>query len=174
MKIILTGAESSGKSTLGKALAQYFQGKYIEEYARKYVENLARNYTYKDVLHIANVQKTELQKHYTEDKIFFDTGLIITKVWFQECFFQVPNFLKDTNYIRQDYLYLLCKPNLPWVKDGVRENAGKKRTYLYKKYLKALQDSKCNFKIIDKKGEARLKQAIAYIKGNQKNIENLY
>jgi len=41
-------------------------------------------------------------------------------------------------------LFLLCKPDLPWEADPLRENPDD-REELYQRYLKALQDMNANF-----------------------------
>ena len=54
--IVITGAESTGKSVLTKALANHFEVPFIPEIARGYVEKLNRKYNYRDVEQIAHEQ----------------------------------------------------------------------------------------------------------------------
>ena len=54
--IVITGAESTGKSTLTERLANHFNAPFIPETARQYVEKLNRKYTYSDVENIAKMQ----------------------------------------------------------------------------------------------------------------------
>ena len=49
LKIVVTGPESTGKSTLSEQLAKHYHTIFIPEYDRTYVENLKRPYTYEDV-----------------------------------------------------------------------------------------------------------------------------
>ena len=56
IKIIITGPECSGKSTLSKSLAEHFQSPLLHEYARVYISKLKRKYTQKDLLKIAKTQ----------------------------------------------------------------------------------------------------------------------
>ena len=55
-KIILTGPESSGKTTLCKALSQHFHLPFSKEYAREYLDGLNRDYNQDDLLKIAKGQ----------------------------------------------------------------------------------------------------------------------
>jgi len=158
-KIILTGPESVGKSTLGKQLAQHFSGKYIPEYAREYIANLGRDYNYEDVLHIAKTQHKQLSQKCEGVPLFFDTGLVITKVWFQEYFMEIPNFLHQKQNIAGEYFYLLCKPDIPWVKDEVRENGGEYRIELYNKYLTELKESGSKFAVVSGELHQRFENA---------------
>ncbi|MEA3443367.1 MAG: ATP-binding protein, partial [Bacteroidota bacterium] len=41
-KIVITGAESTGKTELAKGLAKYYNTVWIPELARSYIENLNR------------------------------------------------------------------------------------------------------------------------------------
>ena len=55
-KIVFTGPECSGKSTLSKAIAKKMQLPLVEEYARQYLNSLGRNYIYSDLAQIAKGQ----------------------------------------------------------------------------------------------------------------------
>lgn len=144
-KVGIVGPESTGKSTLAQCLARRHKGVYIPEYARTYVESLpcASAYTMADVEHIARHQVAQLQELETrqrEDKqvYFFDTELIITKIWFLEKYDVCPEFVERALRQYPMDMYLLCYPDLPWVYDPVRENPDKRR-YLYDLYEHEIQ-----------------------------------
>jgi nicotinamide riboside kinase len=135
--IVITGAESTGKSTLTEALAKYFKCPYIHEIAREYVEKLERDYNYNDVETIARMQVEQFRKiqNTNDPYIFIDTWLLNTKVWFEEVFAQTPDWLLSEIISIKADLYLVCDIDLPWVYDPVRENGGEKREFLQKKYI---------------------------------------
>ncbi len=161
MKIGILGAESTGKSTLGKQLAEHFDGIFVPEYAREYVEGLQRAYTYDDVCKIAEKQIEELQTDYDADYVFFDTELIITKVWFEDKYGRMPDWFADAlNSVKPDFC-LVCMPDLPFVYDPVRENPHR-REELTRVYIKELQNAGIPFAEIS--GSERLKSAIEAIK----------
>ena len=54
LKIAFTGPESSGKSTTSKALAEFLNGIWIEEYAREYLQSVS-SYQQVDLDEIARV-----------------------------------------------------------------------------------------------------------------------
>lgn len=130
----IVGPESCGKSTLSRRLAQAVGGTCVEEYARRYIENLNRPYTEADVLHIARTQIAERAATYVRMPVFFDTELIVTKVWLLDKYGRCPAFVEEAlRTLPLDY-YLLCAPDLPFVPDPVRENPHR-REELFERYL---------------------------------------
>ena len=55
-KIVFTGPECSGKTTLSNAIAKKLNAPLVKEYAREYLNNLNREYSYPDLLKIAKGQ----------------------------------------------------------------------------------------------------------------------
>jgi NadR type nicotinamide-nucleotide adenylyltransferase len=165
IRIVLTGPECTGKSTLAVQLAQHFNTLCIPEYAREYIGSLSRPYNYDDVVHIAGTQVKQL-KEYSKGAgriLFLDTFLIITKVWFDLVFKRRPYWIdKELSEHTVDF-YLLCDTDIPWVADPVRENGGERREYLLELYKKELADFGCEFGIVQGSGDERLKNAIALV-----------
>ncbi len=163
-KLVVTGPESVGKSTLVKQLAEFYKCLYVPEYARTYVECLNRPYTFNDVELIARKQIDEYDLLAQEKGIvFFDTFLEITKVWFEYVYTCLPDWFNFEYEKRTIDLYLLCKPDLPWVKDEVRENEAL-REELFLRYQQELEDRNCNYVIIEGNGHSRMNNAINALK----------
>jgi NadR type nicotinamide-nucleotide adenylyltransferase len=165
-RIIITGAESTGKSTLAKQLALYYHTVYMPEYARTYIENLNRAYNYEDVVHIAKMQIQFEQAFLLKANkyIFIDTGLIITKVWFQEVFQKYPDWLDDAILKSLPDFYLVCDIDLPWKEDPVRENGTlEKRKYLMNRYIDEIKKYKVEYGIVGGRENERLQNAINLI-----------
>ena len=170
MRIILTGPESTGKTMLTMALADHFKTAYIPEYAREYVEKLDRKYTYEDVLNIATHQVNMMEESAKAGQtlIFVDTYLIITKVWFRRVFRHIPGWIDDEiGKTRQD-LYLLCKPDIPWKADPVRENGGAMREVLFSEYEKELMGAHLNYSSVEGIGDSRIRNALTKIENFMK------
>jgi len=165
-RIILTGPESTGKTTLASELSDFYKTIYYPELAREFIENLDRKYQFEDVEEIAKSQISILRNNDYNSNVkcvFFDTGLIITKVWFQEVFGSVPLYVnKAIKDIKID-LHLLCYPDIKWEPDNVRENGGKKRLYLFHKYLDELEQNNLKYFIIKGKKTERFSLAQKYI-----------
>ena len=54
--ITIVGSESSGKTTLARELASFYDAPWVAEYARKYLEELGRPYEENDLIRIAEGQ----------------------------------------------------------------------------------------------------------------------
>jgi len=163
-KISLTGPESSGKTSLAQLLSDFFQLPMVPEYARNFlllggtVKNIA------DLIRLAHGQiKLENQNiQHTDQGIICDTDLLVLKVWCLEKFKRVPIALK-TLYLHHRYdLTLLCKPDIEWQADPLRENPGD-RDRLFAIYFRELQKLNANFKVIEGKGNDRSQQAIKIV-----------
>jgi len=161
-RIVITGPESTGKTALAEELACHFQGLLVPEYARTYVEQLNRSYTYRDVEKIARHQirsRNRITREYT-DWIFFDTDLIITRVWFLEVYKRCPHWLDRNLHLRVMDLYLLCNNEIPWKADGVRENGGDRRAYLFERYREELESFGFRYAIIEGTNAKRYESAL--------------
>ena len=163
-RILITGPESTGKSELAVALARSYGGDVVPEYAREHIENLGRAYEYGDVEHIARQQVKEYEaSEQLWNWIFFDTWLIITRVWFDDVYGRIPAWIDD--HIRQARfdMVLLCATDIPWVFDPVRENGGEKREKLLLKYKYELDRFGLEWALVTGTGSERLNQAMKLI-----------
>lgn len=132
-KVGIIGPESTGKSTLARELAEQFKGTYVPEYAREYVERKGRKeLTYDEVCEIAREQIKSISE---AGFYFFDTELIVTKVWFEYAFGEVPEWLSEAIKTYPMDLYLLTYPDIPWVPDPARYNGSQAmREELFDRY----------------------------------------
>ncbi len=167
--IVVTGAESTGKSVLTQWLAHHFKAPFIPEYARSYIEKLNRRYNYRDVEFIANEQIKQLRemRSHGYPLIFADTWLIITKIWFEEVYKCEPDWLDPIIVNTKIDLFLVCDTDLPWEDDPVRENGGERRLYLQQRYIDTLNKYNFRFGLVRGTNEMRYLSAL-----NQ--IENLF
>src|SRR5210317_1365104 len=82
-KIVITGTESTGKSTLSKALSEHYNCPFVPEYARTYLDALDRPYRYEDLWKIAEgqfAQEIAMSKA-SPTYLFLDTDLITIDIW---------------------------------------------------------------------------------------------
>ena len=141
-KVVITGVECSGKTTLARHLAELFQTQFIPEYARQYLEGLNRPYRQEDLVIIAQHQLYLHRKaEITSDQIVIcDTGMMVMKMWSVIKYGMVSEELEKI--ISQDTpdLYILPDYNIPFELDGLRESGGRRQP-IHKRYKDALECS---------------------------------
>lgn len=163
-RIAITGPESTGKSMLAKQLAETYKTSWVPEYARDYIQNLHRNYHYDDILAIAKKQHDLMQHagHNAYGYIFFDTELLVTKIWCEFKFGKCHPWILETLKKQQIDLYLLMDIDLPWQPDPQREHPDK-RKILFDLYQQNLENLNFKYKIISGNGMERTQNAITAI-----------
>lgn len=160
-RVVLTGPESTGKTEIAEFISNKYNTVCVPEYARGYIQNLKREYTYNDIEHIAKKQ-IEFEQEYSKKAnhiLFYDTYLIITKVWFQEVYKKVPSWIDSKITESNIDLFLLCNTDIPWIADSVRENGGEMREKLFEIYKNELDYYGFNYKIINGNGYDRFNNA---------------
>ena len=144
-RIGIIGPESSGKSTLARYLAKRYKATLVPEYAREYVERKGTtDVTYDELCAIAHHQIEEIEaanrSPLTAHPYIFDTELIVSKVWFDYAFKQVPEWLNEAIERYPMDVYLLTYPDLPWVPDPARYNGSDAiRMELFNRYETEIQ-----------------------------------
>ena len=163
-RFVLTGPECSGKTTLSKSLAEHFQGKYFAEPART-ILNGVRAYTPRDLLVILRGYINREDANFSDTTLFLDTDLQNLFLWWQEKYGPAPRKLIQAYKAQTDRFFLLCKPDLPWVSDPLRENPTD-RERLFGLYYRDLVNRKLPFAIIEGDGEGRLEMSIESVSAN--------
>jgi NadR type nicotinamide-nucleotide adenylyltransferase len=123
-KIVVTGPESTGKSTLCEQLAAHYKTEWVPEFARKYLLELGRPYNYDDLLIIARgqlEQEDQISASLKSPLLFIDTDMYVMKVWCEFVFGKCHPFILDEIVKRKYDAYLLCNTDLPWIADELRE-----------------------------------------------------
>lgn len=165
-KIVITGPESSGKTTLSRALAQHFASPWIPEYAREFLAQLDRPYVEEDLLTIARGQVAlEDQAAPEADPLLFcDTGLEVIRLWSLVKYGRVDPGIEQLLLERDYTAYLLCAPDFAWEPDLLRETPDpEKRWQLFRLYEKELQHSGVPWRVISGREAKRLPAAIAAV-----------
>ncbi len=169
-KIVVLGPESTGKSTLCDALSKHYQTIWCEEYAREYLSKNGTEYTYENLLTIAEGQianeELATQKAIQENMshLIIDTDMYVMKVWCEYVFNNCHPFILDQISKRQYAAYLLCDIDLPWTADEMREYPDEQpRKELFALYKELLMNQNTPWGIVSGMGEARIKNAIDLI-----------
>lgn len=165
-RILILGPESTGKSTLAAALADYYQEPWVPEVARAYLEKLNRPYHFDDLLHIGR-QQMQLEDELARDAthyLFCDTDLRVIQLWSQHRFGKVDSWVLEELERRSYELILLCATDLPWQEDPLREHPElEMRQQFFQVYQQLAQASGFPWVCISGEFEERLNTAVQAI-----------
>lgn len=159
--ISIVGPECTGKTALARALADHFAVAYVTEYARDYLAGRT-DYQPADVEAIARGQMTLEADALATDAspVILDTDLLVVRVWWEEKYGPLPNWLERAFATQAPRRYLLTAPDLPWEPDPLRESPFD-RERLFEVYRATLAAEGLHFDVVRGRGAARLRCALA-------------
>ena len=141
-RIVITGAECTGKSTLAKALSGYYGEPWTPEYVRSYVEGIERALTAQDLPKIFAGQMANEDAHLRKANrcIFHDTNLL-SSILYANHYFGSSDEIANERFLERDYsLYLLCSPeDIDWQADPGQRDSPQARTELQAKFKESLK-----------------------------------
>ena len=124
IRVVLTGSESTGKTTLAGALARALRrAARAGIRARLRREARRRDPVQRSRSDRARADRARGRAHRALGGrlLIQDTDLLSTVVYCKHYFGRCPEWIEDAAQRRQPDLYLLCEPDIPWVADGVRD-----------------------------------------------------
>ncbi|MEQ1822572.1 MAG: AAA family ATPase [Fimbriimonadaceae bacterium] len=163
-RVVLVGAESTGKSTLARRLAEHFNTTWVPEFGREYCEineKLDKTWLTGEFDVIATIQQTR-ENRIAEDCnriLICDTNATATSIWHERYLgFRSPTVDLIATKDRSD-LYLLSDPSCDFVQDGTRDGE-LIRDWMHERFRKRLT----NYTMLTGSWEQRFGDAIAAIK----------
>ncbi|WP_316635389.1 DUF4301 family protein [uncultured Flavobacterium sp.] len=168
IKIALFGPESTGKTTLAKQLAEYYETEWVPEFARDYLQEKWEENQHicvaDDMMPIAYGQVALENKKLTvaNKYLFCDTNLMVTKV-FSEMYYGFSDPLLHEAALEHEYdLFFLTDIDVPWEKDDIRDTPDGRES-VFSVFKQTLIDTKKPFITLSGDKECRLAKAIAII-----------
>lgn len=128
-RVVVTGPESTGKSTLAEKLARHLDTLWVPEFARGYLDELnARRQAphfvqYEDIEPIARgqVASEEALARDCNGLLICDTDLHVTSVYSHFYFRRCPPWVEEEALRRPYARHLFCEIDTPWVADAQRD-----------------------------------------------------
>ena len=164
-RIVITGAESTGKTSLARALSERYAEPWTKEFVRDYVDSLTRELNAGDLDPIARGQ-FEIEDTGTERAqklIIHDTNILSSIIYAKHYFATALDWVDDHFKKRSYSLYLLCMPDIPWQADHGQRESAEARDQLHALFKEQLVSLELPYVEISGSREARLKQAIKAI-----------
>ena len=168
-RVVLYGPESTGKTTLAKALAKHYQTEWVQEFARDYLQNKWEEQqavcTLEDLpIIVAGQLELENQKLVKANRVLFcDTNVLVTRVWSETHFegYCDPVIMDCSEKFNYD-LYLLTGIDVPWVKDDLRDRPDDRQS-MFDHFKSTLDNLQKNYVVLEGNHALRLNRAIASI-----------
>ncbi len=173
-KVMITGSESVGKSTLTINLANYFNTNYIDEVgrdisARSGTDMLMLSEDFTEILLQHKLNEIDALKH-SNKVLFVDTDALVTKFYMSfigDCNIDKNNTLADAISDINSYdLVIFLEPDVEFVQDGDRSEIIENDRKFYSNKIKALlDDRKIKYECISGSYDERFNKAVKLTKG---------
>lgn len=140
-RVVLTGSECVGKTTLAHELARELGTVCGGEFCREYVDALGRFPDASDVEPIAHgqIEKQESTLRRANRIAIFDTDLVSTAVYAEHYYGSCPQWVIDESIRRKGDLYLLLDIDVPWIADPPNRDRGHMREAMQELFRNALR-----------------------------------
>lgn len=165
LRIVLYGPESSGKTTLAKALAKQFQTHWVPEFSRNYLQEKwdqkKEVCSLEDLIIIAKGQINH-ENYLIEDAnefLFCDTNVLITKAWSETHFngYCAPEIQYWVDTFKYDH-YFLTDIDVPWQADDLRDRPNSRKK-MFDYFENLLKNKKVSYTLLKGNLNVRLKKA---------------
>ena len=162
IRVVVTGSECTGKTTLARALAKRYGVTWVPEFARLFVRQKGAPPVGDDVEAIARGQ-LELELGAEEEAkasplLIQDTDLLSTVIYSHHYYGKCPGWIDETLRQRLADLYFLADIDVPWIADGQRDR-GCRRDEMQELFRRALIDRNLRFAEICGSPRQRLRAA---------------
>ena len=169
-RVCLVGAESTGKTTLARALAEHYRTAWVPEYGRELSERkLAEEGCYRwrseEFAHIARTQCAleEEAARRANRVLVCDTDAFATGVWHRRYMGARSAEVEEVAAsCRRPDLYLLTDVDTPFVQDGTRDGEAV-RQWMHETFAAELDRQGRRFRLLSGSHRERFEAAVGYI-----------
>jgi NadR type nicotinamide-nucleotide adenylyltransferase len=167
-RVVVTGSECTGKTTLAGDLARQFGTVWVAEYAREYLDRRVATtglpLDANDVEPIARGQIAAEDRGaaLAKDLLVLDTDLVSTTVYARHYYGACPAWIEQAARTRRADLYLLCDIDVPWVADSARDRP-LQREHMHALFVEALDALGAPYVTIRGPWPARLTTAVVAV-----------
>ena len=171
-RVALVGTESSGKSTLARALAARFDTAWVHEYGRELWEAQGLQGTFADHLRIAERQRSreDAAARSARDFLFCDTNAWTTLQWSLRSYGCADVRLHElVDRTIDEYTWILCANDFGWIQDGTRELDGELSVAFQRQQVEDLVARGVPYVELSGSLEQRVEQVSAHLLGGRVN-----
>jgi len=183
IRIVFTGSESTGKTTLAADVGRHYGVEVVPEFVRRFAEEKGGTIEFSDHGTIARGQMALEDEFLARAMqvcpappalpvppappalpvlLLQDTDLLSTVVYCRHYFGRCPAWIEETAAARRPDLYLLCDTDVPWVADGVRDR-GHMRDEMQRLFEEAVNAAETRRATLSGTPQNRLARAVEII-----------
>jgi NadR type nicotinamide-nucleotide adenylyltransferase len=168
LRVRLVGAESTGKTTLARQLAEHYRTVWAPEYGRFYTEVMPDPETIAwagpDFVHIAKVQAEmeDMVARHANRVLICDTDPLTTWLWHERYVRADLPAVRTIAATRRYQLTILAADDIPWEDDGTRDRP-EERSWFQGRFREGLEASGRPYLLVEGPPERRLATATAAI-----------
>lgn len=163
-RIVLTGSESTGKTTLAAQLAAHYGVEFVPEFVREFATLKGQPILISDHGAIARGQMA-LENEYAARAnalLFQDADLLSTVAYYTHYLGACPQWIEQESARRRPALYILSHIDVPWVADGIRDR-GNRREEMHQVFIDTLARLNAQYVELDGLGDERRLNAIRIV-----------
>ncbi len=168
-RVCVLGAESTGTTTLSRALAEHYRTAWVPEYGRTYCEgkfssSKSADWNTGEFVHIARTQcAMEDALAATADRLLVcDTNAFATGLWHERYLETRSAEVEAVHSGRRYALYILTGDEIPFVQDGIRDGEHIRHA-MQRRFVERLDEEGFPYVVVTGSPEERLATAIAEI-----------
>jgi HTH-type transcriptional repressor of NAD biosynthesis genes len=165
-KVVFVGTESSGKTTLARALAEQLDTLWTHEFGRELWEAQNLTGTFADHLKMARRQyeREEAALRHSRRFLFCDTNAWTTLHWSLRSYGTADARLYElVDRTAHEYLWVVCDNDFGWIQDGTREMAGGESARFQEQQIADLERRRIPYAVVSGPVEQRIARVEALL-----------
>lgn len=170
LRIVIVGAESTGTTTLARALAEKLHVPWVPEIGRYYTESILTDgceWKNEDFYAIGQLQQAYESAIAARSKgvIVCDTNATATELWQKRYMGATTQRMHEIALNDKADLYIITGDEIPFVQDGIRDGEHVRHT-MHQWFIDSISFSTTPFIVVCGTKKQRLQQALAFVNCN--------
>jgi NadR type nicotinamide-nucleotide adenylyltransferase len=166
-RIVIIGSESSGTTTLARALAEHYRTVWVPEYGRTYSEGrqyVGQPWRTDEFVHIATeqVRMEDALALLANRVLICDTDAFATSIWHERYMGAPSDDVKAITASRKYDLYVVTDVNIPFEQDDIRDGESF-RQWMQGRYVEELSKGPTPMILVSGPHEERFAAAVKRI-----------
>ena len=166
-RVVIIGSESSGTTTLARALAEHYRTVWVPEYGRTYSEGrqyVGQPWRTDEFTYIATeqVRMEDALATLANKVLICDTDAFATSIWHERYMGTPSDDVKAIAAGRKYNLYVVTDVNIPFEQDGIRDGESF-RQWMQGRFIEELSKSSTPMIVVTGPHEERFAAAVKRI-----------